>query len=209
MNQTALPLFPLNVVLFPDSALPLHIFEEKYRILIGRCIEDDGMEFGINYVEVDKVSLVGCTAIVRDVVKRYENGQLDIVVEGSRRFEIHSMDENVAPYQVGMVSFFEDQFGEVDTRLAEETLSLYNRLVDVVYKSEVHRLSIKSGGHDISFAIARKAGMDLQQRQRLLEMRSENQRLKMLRSYLSAVVPKLQHSEEVQRVISSDGYIIH
>ena len=209
MDEATLPLFPLNVVLFPGSALPLHIFEERYKVLIGKCIEVKGMEFGINFVDVDKMSLVGCTAQVHEVTKRYEDGQLDIVVEGGRRFEIQAIEENAAPYNVGTVLFFGDVSEETNPRLVDETLTLYHQLVEVVYKGRLPQLFIESAGPDVSFVIARKAGMDLQQRQRLLEMRSENRRLKLLRSYLSAVIPRLQHSEEIQRVINSDGYIMN
>lgn len=209
MAEEVLPLFPLNVVLFPDSALPLHIFEERYRRLIRECLEDKGKEFGINFVDGEKLSSVGCTAVVREVVQRYEDGRLDIVVQGRRRYELHRVEETVAPYFVGHVSFVEDQNEKRNHSVAAETTKLYNRLVEVVYGDRLPKLSTDPTSECISFVMAQKAGMDLQRRQQLLEMKSENQRLQMLQRYLATVVPTLQHAKEIQRIVNSDGYLTH
>ena len=92
-----LPLFPLNVVLFPQSQLHLHIFEERYKTLISECITYDSA-FGINLVHEHEVRTVGCTAMVREVVKRYDDGKLDIIVEGHRRLHLHNFVEAPHPY---------------------------------------------------------------------------------------------------------------
>ena len=207
--EKQLPLFPLSVVLFPDSALPLHIFEERYRALIGECLEAEGKEFGINFVDGDKLSLIGCTAVVREVVQRYEDGRLDIVVEGRRRYELRGVDKDVAPYSVGQVAFLEDEPEKIDSPLAKKTIELFNQLVEVVYKDRRPKPSVDPDVPCVSFVIAQKAGMDVKQRQELLEMKSENQRMQRLYSYLVAAIPKLQQAQEVQRIVINDGYIIN
>src|SRR5436305_12653585 len=82
-----LPLFPLDLVLFPGMALPLHIFEPRYKEMIGECLEHD-TPFGIVRAIEDGIAQIGCSAEVVTVVKRYDDGKLDIVTRGLRRFEI-------------------------------------------------------------------------------------------------------------------------
>lgn len=209
MSERHLPLFPLSVVLFPASALPLHIFEERYKTLIGECLEQEGREFGINFVHGDSFSLIGCTAVVKEVIQRYEDGRLDIVVEGRRRYEIRGVEKGMAVYSVGRVAFFEDQRENIDSPLARKTIDLFNRLVEVVYQDSQVRPIVSPATDCPSFVIAQKAGMDATQRQELLEMRSENQRMQKLHAYLVAAIPRLQQAQEVQRIVINDGYIIN
>ena len=206
MAGELLPLFPLQVVLFPRSALPLHIFEERYKLLINECITWR-KEFGINFVDREAVTPVGCTAVVRSVTRRYPDGRLDIVVEGRRRYRLDRYEAQRAPYLLGIVQYLADAEEAVDMGLAEETVVLFKKLVDVVYKEKSERVVPSPDAGEASFVIAQKAGLDLQQRQRLLETVSENDRLRMLKAYLSEVIPKLEHYEEVERVIRSDGYV--
>ncbi len=141
MAEEMLPLFPLNVVLFPGSALPLHIFEDRYKILVRECSEKRGMEFGINRVEGERLSSIGCTAVVREVVKRYEDGRFDIIADGMRRYQLQGLDQGKTPYYVGRVTFLEDEKDEVDAALLNETTDLYNRLVTSVYEDRLPRIS--------------------------------------------------------------------
>src|SRR5512143_3394490 len=84
-----LPLFHLNVVLFPQSQLSLHIFEERYKTLISECITYDSV-FGINLIHEQQIRSIGCTASVKEVTKRYDDGRMDIIVEGRRRYTLHN-----------------------------------------------------------------------------------------------------------------------
>jgi Lon protease-like protein len=209
MVQGVLPLFPLNVVLFPGSSLPLHIFEGRYKLLIGECLKKEGMEFGINLVTGEKLSFIGCTAVTGKVLKRYDDGKLDLVVHGARRYSLHSFDENSAPYVLGHVTFFREEADAVDMKLREETIGLYNRLVQTVHEHRVPTLAPNEGTHLVSFIMAQKIGMSLRERQELLEMHSENARLQRVMSYLIDVVPRLKHSQEIQRIANNDGYLTH
>jgi Lon protease-like protein len=202
-----LPLFPLNVVLFPGSAVPLHIHEERYRILIGECLASTGKEFGINLFQDREFSRIGCTAVVSKVTRRYPDGRLDIVVEGKRRYALQRIDEHAAPYLMGRVSYLSEEEDELDQDLAKDVVVLYNRLVDVAYQGALPRIVPEQSGGRLAFVMARKAGMELPERQKLLELNSENQRLQVLHKYLTAVLPKLPQAQEVQRIISCDGYI--
>ena len=206
MAGQLLPLFPLQVVLFPGSALPLHIFEERYKQLIGECLRE-GAEFGINLADGKTVSPIGCTAIVRSVRRRYDDGRMDIVVEGRRRYRLEEFFDDRAPYPVGSVRFIAEPEEAVDLALAEQTVGLYEALVAVVYKEGLRDRLPSPDAREVSFVIAQKAGLDLQQRQGILEIESENDRLRALKAHLTDVIPKLRQFEEVERVIRSDGYL--
>ncbi len=208
MDEIVLPLFPLNVVLFPGSALPLHIFEPRYRQLIRECLDKRWPEFGVSFLDKDKVSVVGCTAVVREVLQRYADGRCDIVVEGRQRYKIHRVDDASAPYALGHLSFLDDEPGTVDRNLQEETIGLYYTLLDAVYAGRPPSSTIGPNPSSVSFVIAQKAGMSLHQRQQLLETRSENHRLHLLHEYLKEELPKIQEAQEVQRIIHNDGYIL-
>jgi len=107
MANLRLPLFPLGVVLLPSMPLPLHIFEEKYKMMIGICVEQDA-EFGVVYYDGNCLSEKGCTAKITKVLRRYEDGRMDILTVGHRRFTIQTQyDEE--PYLEADITYFEDQ----------------------------------------------------------------------------------------------------
>jgi Lon protease-like protein len=112
-----IPLFPLSTVLFPGTALPLHIFEERYREMVAACLGED-KPFGVVQADGEKMAIVGCTAKIVRVVERYSDGRLDILCEGVRRFEIEGLDES-QKYLQADVEFFEDE-GAGSTRTDRE-----------------------------------------------------------------------------------------
>ncbi len=208
MSEVLLPLFPLQVVLLPTSILPLHIFEERYKQLISEC-EKEGKEFGINFSQKDEIAKVGCSALITKIVKRYADGKLDILVQGQRRYELGTLVTSSRLYSVGRVQFLNQDVESVDVALAIETIQLHNQLVQLVYRDKAFEVEFDENNPLLSFKVAQKAGMDLAQRQALLEEDSENIRLTVLHQYFVEVIPKLEHLSEVERVIKSDGYIIH
>lgn len=206
MRREILPLFPLRLVLFPHAALPLHIFEERYKILIDECVRE-GKEFGINCMRNDQIADIGCSAVVTDVLHRFEDGRMDIVVEGRRRYKLNGYETKKEPYLVGLVHYLDVAGERVDGTLERDTVRLYNTLIEEVYASKEHQVPFDVSGEGTSFLLAPKAGMDLDQRQRLLELSSENERLAMLHAYLAEVIPRLKQAQEIDRVIRSDGYL--
>lgn len=206
MSVEVLPLFPLQVVLFPEARLPLHIFEERYKTLVHECVGTE-REFGVNLATGNKLADVGCSACVVAVLKVHDDGRMDIVVEGQRRYRLISSDSGKAPYVLGQVEFLTSSSEKPDRDLTERTIRLYNELVAVVYRDTVERIGADAEGPELSFLIGQKAGMGLEQRQQLLELPSENQRLQLLHDYLEAVLPKLEQAGEIERIIRSDGYL--
>ncbi len=207
MNPERLPLFPLQVVLFPHAALPLHIFEERYKVLIRECVKD-GREFGVVLLQEQGLAQIGCSAAVTSVLQSYDDGRMDIIVEGRRRFRMIGLVDAGTIYSMGSVLFLEEPSEKLDVRLAAETINFYNRLAETVYGNRVRPIPEDLLTPGISYVMAQKAGMDLGDRQRLLEISRENDRLRLLNEYFRVVLPRLQKKEEIERIIRSDGYIV-
>ncbi len=210
-NSTRIPVFPLGVVLFPESRIPLHIFEDRYKKLIDEVVKDHST-FGINYVEEDRLHAVGCSARVVEVTERYPDGELDIVTEGERRYEVLEFEQN-GPDQISFatVRWLDDEPEERDTKLAGDTINLFNELTELAYKGSIDPLdeSIWNAEDRFpSFKIAQKSGLEAPQRQALLSVTSENERLAMLNKFLSQLLPKVKEFETVQNLIRNDGYIV-
>src|SRR5215831_18488480 len=106
MASRMIPLFPLQVVVFPRTQLPLHIFEERYKEMVGHAIEEHS-EFGIVLAKEDGILNAGCTVLVEKVVERYADGRMDILTRGQRRFEIVSLNDE-KQYLQGEVNFYDD-----------------------------------------------------------------------------------------------------
>ncbi|HVK37625.1 MAG TPA: LON peptidase substrate-binding domain-containing protein [Candidatus Kapabacteria bacterium] len=205
--MTTLGLFPLNIVLFPGSSYPLHIFESRYKQLIRESI-DTNSEFGINLVESSRMFDVGCRASVTTVFREYDDGRMDIVVTGTERYTVTSSRAGEKLYLVGEIEPLTDTEPKPDPQLLATTVGLYNQLVESVYGEAEELLKPAEwmwGG--ASFRMAQKSGLDLVVRQQLLEMRSENERLQFLHTYLTDLVPKVRELEKIQALIRNDGYV--
>ena len=206
MPETWLPLFPLNVVLFPHSSLPLHIFEERYKTLVNECL-GRGTSFGITLTRDSGVAGIGCSARISSVLRRFDDGRMDIVVKGGQRFRLLRCEAERAPYLLGEVDYVDDPAETLDRALATDTVRMFNTLVTMAFKGEVGTLGANMAERGLSFLIAQKAGLDLDHRQQLLEMMSENERLRTLHVYLKDLLPRLRHLEDIERVVKNDGYL--
>mgnify|MGYP006287218485 FL=1 len=202
-----LGLFPLQIVLFPESVFPLHIFEEKYKELINKCLKDK-TPFGINLSVSTKIYNVGCSAQILDVVKKDEKGNLDITVRGIRRYTMDEFEEGENKYLVADVEFFDDTDKELDKGLFDRTIEEFNKIAEFVNSIKIERISRAEISKIYpSYLIAQKAGLTLAQRQELLEMTSENKRLSYLLDHLKKIQPMLKEAEFVQKIIKNDGYL--
>src|SRR5688500_12004314 len=114
--MTTIGLFPLNIVLFPGSSYPLHIFESRYKLLIRESI-DSNNEFGINLVESGRMSDIGCRATVTTVFREYDDGRMDIVVTGTERYTVASYRSDEKIYLVADVEPLLDNEPKPDPQL--------------------------------------------------------------------------------------------
>jgi Lon protease-like protein len=201
MQEPLLPLFPLEVVLLPSNRLPLHIFEERYKEMIGEAIRAN-TEFGVVQAGEGGILNLGCTATVENVVKEYPDGRLDIITLGRRRFEILFLDE-AKPYLRGAVSFFEDDdFHEasVEARtMALACFELFRR------QEEIEREAPSKDDPLLSFKVAAHIP-DLSFRQTLLAMRSEADRITHINQFLPDYIAKLKRASHVRKVAPNNGH---
>jgi Lon protease-like protein len=197
-----LPLFPLQLVVFPRTQLPLHIFEERYKEMVGEAIAK-ASEFGIVLSKDEGIVNAGCTVIVDKVVTRYPDGRMDIITRGSRRFEIIYLNQE-KPFLQGEVEFFDDEEpGPAPVALREEAISQYRGLVE---------LGELSGYSDpvltdpqLSFQLA-QAVQDLDFQNVILRNRSEVDRLKQLTEFLSRYVPRAKQTNKMKQLAPMNGF---
>jgi len=204
MDSQLLPLFPLTLVLLPGMPLPLHIFEDRYKELMADVIPEN-REFGIVLAKDEGIVKIGCTATVQKVVRRYEDGRLDLLATGQRRFEIDSLNEDKS-YLQAEVAFFDDEDDEdVSTDLRERALLAFSQLRGDEESSAIPNPSVSSR---LSFQIARLV-KDLDERQTVLSLRSESERLEHLVRLVPGYLAQQERITLAKRVGPLNGHAKH
>ena len=207
MGPDRIPLFPLNVVLLPGATLPLHIFEPRYRQMVRRCV-DDKREFGVLLALPRGIVRVGCTAEVTEVMKRYNDGRMDILTLGRSPFRIvelvnregYSNDELLE----GDVDFLDDRDHGTDTRTRNDLMQLYEVCHTLVFDDYPKNFEGQSVEY-LSFVVASTLPLDLMWKQQLLELRSEADRQERLVGYLREWAPHLQKQEKSRARAGGSG----
>jgi Lon protease-like protein len=199
--EELLPLFPLAVVLLPNTQLPLHIFEDRYKEMIGEAIAER-TEFGVVLATGNGIVNAGCTAVVEQVLRNYPDGRMDIVTVGLRRFEIHSLNDDKS-YLRGAVQYFDD----VDIEAPRE---LKHRAVEAWRKSGIGQEQEEPETPDeeapqLSFLLAHAID-DLAFRQQILVMRSEADRLRKLLDFFPTWRARRVYGERVKELAPRNGH---
>ncbi len=197
-----LPLFPLGIVLYPVEHLPLHIFEERYKEMTARCLETQS-PFGIVFFDEGKIAQIGCTARIMHVLERYEDGRMDLLIGGEQRFEVLDMF-NDESYLTADVETMDEPEEPLDRTLQQHVITQHTRLLELAGRP-VHT-SLYKDQDQLSFVIAANAGLTLQQRQEVLELLTENQRIDYLIEHLESLIPKVERMEEFRPKIQSNGH---
>jgi Lon protease-like protein len=148
---------------------------------------------------------VGCTAKIVELVQRYEDGRMVILVEGSQRFELNSVLTG-KPYYVGDIKYLEDSSGEEVTALAEECIALLERVVEAATEGSVG-IEIEPPYRNLSFAIAGRIEFDLETRQEILELPTEKQRLEKVKELLTEAVERLERDKAVREIAETNGHL--
>jgi len=202
MPSRLLPLFPLQVVVFPRTCLPLHIFEERYKLMVGEAIRQED-EFGIVLAREQGIASAGCTVTVVKVLERYHDGRMDILTRGRRRFEIVSLDEEL-DYLRGEVHYFDDEdTAEPEPEVHKQVLRHFRLLKKL--GSAQGRGEPDLADPQLSFQLAQNLP-DLDFLSELLRQRSEASRLKRLNQYLADYIPRQRAIERVQGVAPTNGF---
>jgi Lon protease-like protein len=196
-------LFPLELVLLPGERVPLHIFEDRYRELIGECLSD-GIEFGLILENEDGLREVGTSTAVVELIDTFEDGRMNVLVEGRGRFRVVALTEGRS-VQPAEVEALEDD-GETPTGdEVTQALAVFRRLVAVAEADEIEQP--RAGSPDLSFELASRVDFGHELKQELLELRSERRRLRRLSQLLEQAVAALAREREVRQRASGNGKV--
>lgn len=206
MQQGLLPLFPLQVVLLPGGELPLHIFEDRYKEMIGEAIRDH-QEFGVVLASERGIVNTGCTATVDKVLRRYPDGRMDILTHGRRRFEIVMLNEERA-FLRGSVDFFDDEESKpASDEVRQRAIDGYHELraMDGTADAAGDELPESADPRELSFRLAQPVP-DLSFRQVLLSTRSEAERLRQLAEFYPAYLHRQRRIQHIKDVAPQNGH---
>ena len=202
MPSRLIPLFPLQVVVFPRTPLPLHIFEERYKDMVGGAMRDNS-EFGVVLAKDGGIVNAGCTVTVEKLLQMYPDGRMDVMTRGQRRFEILSLNEE-KDYLQAEVNFFDDE-DPVDPspELRDQALSNYQTLIHLPGADPRPEPDIAD--RQLSFQLARHLP-DLDFLSALLRHRAETERLKQLNQYLALYIPRQRTVERMKELAPTNGH---
>ena len=202
MQEELLPLFPLQLVLFPRTPLPLHIFEERYKQMIADVLRGKA-EFGVVLAGEKGIVNTGCTASVEKVVKTYPDGRLDLITIGRRRFEIILLNDEKS-YLRGAVEFFDDEETEpLAPEMRKRVMEAYNDLRSIPSDASVEDPELTDP--QLSFQLA-QAVPDVDFRQVLLSLRSETDRMRRLAEFFPGYSTRQRHIRHVRAVAPTNGH---
>jgi len=208
-DAVELPIFELPMVLLPGELLPLHIFEDRYKRMVGHCLEG-GEPFGIVFRDGDgSARRVGCEARVTEVTERFDDGRLNIIVTGERPFRVLDRYE-AAEFPAAEVEPVapagdqgEDELEDADapSRAREAFAALVRRVSDgEADPGELEALD--------SYGIAARVELPPETKQKLLELRSEPERMRVLAAALTALLAALERSQEVAERAKMNGKVV-
>jgi hypothetical protein len=202
-SRSNFPIFPLGLVALPKEAVPLHIFEERYKSMIAFCLEHES-EFGIVWTDESGLREIGCAVEVEEVLDRTPDGRLDILCRGTRRFELISRTETLA-YPAGEVEFLDDEPDATDaTEAAEAVRSLYSDLYTQATDRELEDEELFALD---SYAMAATVEFGVDAKQTLLELRSENARMKLLEKLFRAALKRVDDVGAAEALARSNGKV--
>jgi len=209
MEVSIIPIFPIPCVAFPGELLSFHIFEERYLKMLAECLaaEESGgkARFGITNASSERSYVVGCSVLVEQITKTYHDNKIDILTTGEQRYHTIEITQR-QPFPMAKVSFFDDvDVTPPSFELKRNAISLHQELTEVAH-GKAQEIIIPPG-RMTSFVLAHSAGLDLEQRQSLLEMTNESARLEFLVEYYQRVVPLLRQQQEVKNRISLNGHL--
>jgi Lon protease-like protein len=200
--MTEIGLFPLGIVLLPGERIPLHIFEERYKELIGECLQT-GDEFGIVFGDDDGVRSIGTTATVTEVLERFDDGRLNIVVQGRRRFSVEHITTGrtfITAHVIGL----SDEASGVEPIQKEACIEAYRELASA---AGLEGDTPAPEGEALSFSIGAVVGFDPHLKQDLLEMKSEAARLERLTEMLRTATELLKRRSEIEARAAGNGHV--
>jgi Lon protease-like protein len=196
------PLFPLGIVALPTESVPLHVFEDRYRTMIEECLMGES-EFGIVWLSDEELKPIGCACEIERVLERMEDGRFTILVRGTRVFRLLQRQDDL-PYPAGVVEFLAERDEPLDGEVARDAHELYAELVEqatdrVMTLEELEEMS--------SYGMAATIDFGTDAKQELLELRSENARLRLLAMLFRAAIKQMELVERAELRARSNGKV--
>ena len=212
MDEVLLPLFPLEVVLLPEEPLPLHIFEDRYKEMIGECLKAKAagtgqQEFGVVLAKEQEMHTVGCSARIVNLTRKYEDGRMDILSVGKRRFEILLTNEE-KPYLRGAVEFFDDEGADTPADSdADHAIELFREMIRRLRRASEMPVHLTRPFRYLSFRLAASLPLDLNFKQQLLSVRNEPERLHLVARTLESLLAEFDLLEKARAKAGGNGNI--
>jgi Lon protease-like protein len=196
------PLFPLGIVALPGEAIPLHIFEQRYKTMMNECLSQK-TEFGIVWLSDESLREIGCACKIERVLERMEDGRMNLLARGTRPFRVLERQGHLA-YPAGVVEFVEDRRETLDPELARGAREAYADLVKRATDREPDQEELA----DMSaYAMAATVDFGLDAKQGLLDLRSENARLRLVTRLFRAAIKRLDFVDRAQARARSNGKV--
>jgi Lon protease-like protein len=196
------PLFPLGLVLLPQEVAPLHIFEERYKAMIGQCLEH-GDEFGVLWLSDDGLREVGCAARIPRLLERLEDGRMNILVEGTRPFRLLRRVDDLA-YPAGDVELLDEEHEgeEIDSEVGAAARERYADLVERATDTRPPEADLVALG---AYEMVASVDVPLDAKQELLELRAEAERLRRIEGLFEETLNALDYAERAGELARSNG----
>ncbi len=196
------PLFPLALVALPGELVPLHIFEERYKTMMSECL-DAGTEFGIVWMSDDGLREIGCACEIERVLERMDDGRMNLLARGTRPFRVLERQAHL-PYPAGVIEFVEDRADEVDPQLAGNARAAY---ADLVKRATDREPEDEELDQMSAYDMAATVDFGLDAKQGLLDLRSENARLRLVTRLFRAAAKRLDFVDRAQARARSNGKV--
>jgi len=196
------PLFPLGLVALPGELIPLHIFEERYKTMMDECLREEG-EFGILWLSDDGLREIGCAMEIERVLERMDDGRMNILTRGTRPFRVVQRQGELA-YPAGVIEFLEDREEAVDPDLLRAAHETYADLVRRATDRDPDDEELKDM---TAYAMAATVDFGLDAKQGLLDLRSENARLRLVARLFRAAIKRLDFVDRAQARARSNGKV--
>lgn len=196
------PLFPLGIVALPSEVVPLHIFEERYKVMIADCL-DDNREFGIVWMAEDGLRPIGCACEVTEVLERMDDGRMNILTRGTRPFRVVERQGD-HPYPAGAIEFLTDRDEEAASDAAEAAREAY---ADLVERATDERPGPEKLEAMSAYQMAATVELNPDVKQGLLDLRSENARMRLVARLFRAAAKRLDFVERAQARARSNGKV--
>jgi Lon protease-like protein len=196
------PLFPLGLVALPSELIPLHIFEQRYKTMMNECLRDE-REFGILWLADDGLREIGCACEIAEVIERMEDGRMNLVARGTRPFRVLERQGHLA-YPAGVVEFLDDRDAELDSDAA---LAAHEAYADLVRRATDRDPTAEELAELSAYAMAATVDFGLDAKQGLLDLRSENARLRLVTRLFRAAIKRLDFVDRAQERARSNGRV--